>query len=58
MSGEENCTNCRYCKNTYMVKELKAYCGLCSRYDIEVSEYDCCSNYEEAPNIRKEASNG
>lgn len=68
MSNKENCTSCRYCENIHIVTELLivddnnilrgTYCGICSRYGMEVSEYDCCSNYEEVPNIRKEIING
>lgn len=55
--NNENCTNCKFCTNLHTDKDITIldddnilrglYCGICNRYNFEVSENDCCSNYEE-----------
>lgn len=53
----ENCIKCIFCENIQNDKKITILddnnifralrCGFCCRYCIEVSEYDCCSNFEE-----------
>lgn len=52
-----NCTNCVNCTNLHEEDKVtlsssivvRALCGSCKMYGIEVCEFDCCSNYKADP---------
>lgn len=43
-----NCLTCKFCKGIYMDN---VFCGACIKYSIDVSEDDCCSNWEDGEKI-------